>query len=102
VLRELIVDGSDFKPHIVLAATHDGELVDLLGDSYSACHFGDAIGPNGLTFDYHLLRGPATTRNAITLLQLQGAPEGLVNRAMARATALDHELRVISSERREA
>jgi hypothetical protein len=96
VLRELIVDGSDFN--IVLAATHDGELVDLLRDRYSAYHFGDAIGPNGLTFDYHLLPGPATTRNAITLLQLQGAPESLVNRALARAAALDHERRTISSE----
>jgi hypothetical protein len=101
VLRELIVDGRDFKPHIVLAATHDGELVDLLRDRYAADHFGDAIGPNGLTFDYHLLPGPATTRNAITLLQLQGAPESLVNRALARAAALDHERRAISSEPRE-
>jgi DNA mismatch repair ATPase MutS len=96
VLRELIVDSSDLN--IVLAATHDGELVDLLRDRYSAYHFGDAIGPHGLTFDYHLLPGPATTRNAITLLQLQGAPESLVNRALARAAALDHERRPIQSE----
>ena len=91
VLRELIGDGNDLKPHIVVAATHDGELVDLVKDRYAAYHFGDAIGPNGLMFDYHLLFGPATTRNAITLLQLQGAPESLVNRALARAAALDHE-----------
>jgi DNA mismatch repair ATPase MutS len=87
VLTELLVDATDVRPHIVLAATHDGELVDLLRGSYAAYHFGDAIGPNGLTFDYHLLPGPATTRNAITLLQLQGAPESLVNRALARAGA---------------
>jgi hypothetical protein len=98
VLIELVVDGSDVKPHIVLAATHDGELVDLLRDRYAAFHFGDAIGPNGLTFDYHLLPGPATTRNAITLLQLQGAPESLVNRALTRAAELDCERKAISSE----
>jgi hypothetical protein len=98
VLIELTVDGSNMKPHIVLAATHDGELVDLLRDRYAAYHFGDAIGPNGLTFDYHLLPGPATTRNAITLLQLQGAPESLVNRALTRAAELDHKRRAISSE----
>ena len=98
VLRELILDGSSAKPHIVIAATHDGELVDLLHDCYSAYHFGDAIGPHGLTFDSHLLPGPATTRNAITLLQLQGAPESLVNRALARAAALDQERRAILSE----
>ena len=31
------------KPHVVLAATHDGELVDLLSDVYAAYHFGDAV-----------------------------------------------------------
>jgi SAM-dependent methyltransferase len=34
----LIVDGSYFKPHIVLAATHDGELVALLRDSRGIRH----------------------------------------------------------------
>lgn len=71
VLRELISDGKDFKPHIAIAATHDGELVDLLNDRYSPYHFGDAIGQNGLVFDYHLVPGPTTSRNAITLLQRQ-------------------------------
>jgi DNA mismatch repair ATPase MutS len=89
VLRELIGLGNHL-PHVAIAATHDGELVDLLRGCYAVYHFGDAIGPNGLTFDYHLTPGPATTRNAITLLQLQGAPEALVNRALARAAALDH------------
>jgi len=91
VLNELVVDGKGFKPHIVLAATHDGELVDLLRDSYASYHFGDSIGPQGLIFDYRLASGPATTRNAITLLQLQGAPESLVNRALSRAAELDRE-----------
>jgi DNA mismatch repair ATPase MutS len=102
VLRELIGDGNDLKPHIVVAATHDGELVDLVKDRYAAYHFGDAIGPNGLMFDYHLLSGPATTRNAITLLQLQGAPESLVNHALARAAALDHERKAALDHERKA
>ncbi len=79
------------KPHVVLAATHDGELVDLLRDSYTVCHFGDAVGPDGLTFDYRLTPGPATSRNAIALLELSGAPEALVKRALARAAALDRQ-----------
>ena len=86
VLRTLIAGG---KPHVVLAATHDGELVDLLAGSYAVCHFGDAVGPEGLVFDYQLAAGPATSRNAIALLELNGAPESLVRRALARAAALD-------------
>ena len=81
------------KRHVVLAATHDGELVDLLRDSYDVCHFGDAVGPDGLVFDYHLTPGPATSRNAIALLELNGAPESVVTRALLRAAALDRQRR---------
>jgi hypothetical protein len=86
VLDALVSRG---KPHVVLAATHDGELVDLLHDTYSVCHFGDVVGPEGLEFNYQLAAGPATSRNAIALLELNGAPESLVQRALARAAALD-------------
>jgi hypothetical protein len=86
VLDALVADG---RPHIALAATHDGELVDLLKDHYVVYHLGDAVGPDGLVFDYRLTAGPATSRNAITLLRLNGAPESLVTQALARAAALD-------------
>jgi DNA mismatch repair ATPase MutS len=72
----------------VLAATHDGELVDLLDHDYVVCHLGDAVGPNGLVFDYRLLPGPATSRNAITLLKLNGAPKSVVSRALELAARL--------------
>lgn len=48
VLRILLERG----PHVVVAATHDLELVDLLRDVYGACRFGDEISANALTFDY--------------------------------------------------
>ena len=86
VLRTLLQQN---HPHVVLAATHDGELVELLHDTYVVFHLGDAIGPDGLSFDYHLTPGPATSRNAIALLKLNGAPESLVTHAMSRAAELD-------------
>lgn len=85
VLAELLRE----PRHFVIAATHDGELVDLLRDRYAACHFGDALGAEGLEFTYRMMKGPATTRNAIALLRLHGAPESLVTRAFARAAVLD-------------
>jgi hypothetical protein len=88
VLRELIVDGTRFKRHIVLAATHDGELVELLHDAYAAVHFSDALGADGLVFEYRLRQGPTTTRNAIALLGMRGAPATLMARALATAAAL--------------
>ena len=89
VLRELIEGPA--KPHMALAATHDGELVDLLPETYLAQHFADSIGSDGLGFDYQLRPGPATTRNAIALLQLHGAPDRLVNRARTCAEGLDRQ-----------
>lgn len=82
-----LVDGG--RPHVVLAATHDGELVELLRHEYQVCHFGDHLGTDGLTFDYQLLMGPATSRNAIALLRLGGAPASLVERATSLAADLD-------------
>ena len=90
VLREL-VEGGGAKRHVVLAATHDGELVDLLPDRFDAVHFGDDVGDDGIVFSYKLQPGRATTRNAIALLKQKGAPERLVRDAMSCAEALDQE-----------
>jgi hypothetical protein len=88
VLIELVSDG---KPHMVVAATHDNELVDLLAGLYAPFHFGDALTDDTLTFDYHLRAGRATSRNAIALLRLNGAPPALVERALASAAELDRQ-----------
>ncbi|MEP6915735.1 MAG: hypothetical protein ABJC89_08810, partial [Acidobacteriota bacterium] len=89
VLVELVSDAAGLKPHVVLTATHDAELVDLLDGRYVPYHLEDRLGPDGIVFDYRLRPGPATTRNAIELLRLLDAPERLVFRALARAAALD-------------
>ncbi len=91
VLGELLRQGSVTKPHVVLAATHDGELVDLLPEVFAAYHFGDEVGTDGLVFDHRLRPGPATSRNAIALLRLHGAPDALVARALACAGDLDRQ-----------
>ena len=91
VLHELLVGAPDAtKPHVVLAATHDGELVDL-AEAFDAYHFGDSIGPDGLIFDHRLQRGPAVTRNAIALLRLHGAPQTLLTQAVTTAEMLDRQ-----------
>ena len=91
VLRELLEGEGAATLHLAIAATHDAELVDLLQDRYAAHHFSDALGGNGLLFDYRLRAGAASTRNAIALLRLHGAPERLIARALACAEILDRE-----------
>jgi hypothetical protein len=91
VLKDLIEDAEGRKRHVVLAATHDGELVDLLKDTYASYHFTDSLGAEGLVFEHRLEPGPARSRNAIALLRLNGAPETIVEEALARAVALDRQ-----------
>lgn len=88
VLRELIASAGPAR-HVAMAATHDGELVDLLADRFTAVHFGDDLGADGLHFDHRLKPGRATTRNAIALLRLHGAPARLLEDAESCASTLD-------------
>jgi DNA mismatch repair ATPase MutS len=44
-----------------------------------------------LIFDHRLQYGPATTRNAIALLRLHGAPQTLVTQAVSTAEMLDRQ-----------
>jgi DNA mismatch repair ATPase MutS len=89
VLEELLGASSVSKAHVVVAATHDHELVELTSDLFDPYHFGDEIGREGLQFDHRLRPGPATTRNAIALLRLHGAPDSLLDVAAATAAELD-------------
>lgn len=68
---------------IVLVATHDIEVIALLGDAYTSHHFREEISGDAITFDYHIHPGPASTRNAIALLEVMGYPSELVAHALA-------------------
>ena len=84
VLAELVShdqEGRTGLPHIVIAATHDRELVDLLRGVYVSHHFSDTVGSDGLSFDYRLREGAARSWNAIALLEICGAPPRVVRRA---------------------
>ena len=70
-------------PHIVLAATHDIELAELLrGDGYELHHFREEVSGGELVFDYRLHGGPLTTRNAIRILELYDYPPELIAEAL--------------------
>lgn len=70
---------------LVLAATHDTELCDLLGGTFRLFHFEERLGDEGMLFDYRLRPGKANTRNAIALLCSMGFPEELAARAHRQA-----------------
>lgn len=64
---------------LVFAATHDIELTDILDmENY---HFEENINDNDISFSYKLLKGKATTRNAITLLDYLNFDKSIIEEA---------------------
>lgn len=73
------------KRHLALVTTHDLELQELLGDSYTMFHFREQVLDGQCVFDYRLHPGPAKARNAIRLLGVCGYPESITREALALA-----------------
>jgi DNA mismatch repair ATPase MutS len=67
---------------IVVVATHDIEVLDLLNDAYAARHFREQIENDALTFDYRIQDGRSSTRNAIALLKFMRYPDDVVADAL--------------------
>lgn len=84
VLRYLISDCD-----LVLAATHDLELAEMLKDRYRPVHFAEDLGEEGLSFDYRLRPGVTTGRTAIDLLGHVGYPKEVVLEARRLVAGLE-------------
>lgn len=70
---------------ICFAATHDIELTELLKDDYENYHFEEEIIDGDIVFNYKLLQGKATTRNAIRLLEIMGYDDEIIGLATRQA-----------------
>jgi hypothetical protein len=73
---------------LVVAATHDRELCELLEDCFTLGFFTEAVEGDDVIFDYRLRPGVLQTTNAIALLERAGFPAELV--AEARRLASEH------------
>ncbi|GFH41507.1 DNA mismatch repair protein MutS [Lactococcus hodotermopsidis] len=81
---------SKHKQTLAFVATHDIELTEILSENCENVHFEEQVTKeNGVTFDYSLRQGPATTRNAIELLQVLQYPKEIVLEAKVMAKFFD-------------
>ncbi|WP_179396213.1 MutS-related protein [Lacticaseibacillus absianus] len=74
---------------LAMVATHDGELTRILGPAATNWHFQETVDAHGVTFDYQLHQGPATSHNAIALLATLDYPKAII--AQAHKLAADFE-----------
>jgi hypothetical protein len=70
-------------PNFFLLATHEQQLTGLADklDGAENRHFQENLSAEGLVYDYRLRPGPAVTRNALRVLQREGYPRALLDRA---------------------
>lgn len=73
------------KNIICFAATHDIEMTELLKNDYDNYHFEEDIRDGDVFFNYKLMQGKATTRNAIKLLEIMGYDERIIDKAARQA-----------------
>lgn len=69
------------KNALCFAATHDIELTNILEEYYSNYHFTEEVKDDDVLFSYKLLKGRATSRNAIKLLNVIGFDKEIVKNA---------------------
>ena len=78
--------------HVVcFAATHDIELSQILKDVYENYHFEEEVTGQDVRFNYMLKPGNASSRNAITLLEMLGYDKSIVKDARAEAGVFETE-----------
>lgn len=70
---------------LCFAATHDGELTQLLEPWYENGHFSEEIVDGDVLFSYRLKPGRSDSRNALRLLELMGYEEDVLRDARAMA-----------------
>ena len=69
------------KNNIVMVATHDIELSEMLKTEYELYHFTEIMENDKLNFDHKIKSGQLKTRNAIKLLELSNYPLDIINEA---------------------
>jgi hypothetical protein len=75
---EALIRGTGF----FLVATHDRQVTSLADDRVvSNHHFQETLADDVLSFDFRIRSGPATVRNAIRVLEVEGYPDGVVEAA---------------------
>lgn len=74
---------------LCMAATHDIELTKILEASYHNWHFREEMEDGRISFTFTLHDGPATSRNAISLLEQMGFEAEVISKARSRAADFD-------------
>lgn len=74
---------------VVIVATHDLEITEMVDKTYKYYYFSEDISQEGLKFDFTIKEGVSKNRNAVKLMKYLGYPEEIVNRTTKRVSGED-------------
>lgn len=69
---------------VVIVATHDLELVDLVGNEYKYYYFTENISETELKFDYKIREGVSKNKNAVKIMKYLGYPDEIIEKTNSR------------------
>ena len=80
-LAKAILNYLNNTDNIVIASSHDLELIDLLPSQFDMFYFSETIQDDVLLFDHSIKPGFLKTTNAIKMVELEGFPKSIVDEA---------------------
>lgn len=84
-LAKAILNYLNNTDNIVIASSHDLELIDLLSSQFDMFYFSETIQDDVLFFDHTIKPGFLKTTNAIKMVALEGFPKSIVDEAYEMA-----------------
>lgn len=73
---------------IVIVATHDLEITEMVKGAYKYYYFSEDISQEGLKFDFVIKEGVSKNRNAVKLMRYLGYPDEIVDRTTERVSGI--------------
>lgn len=73
---------------LVIVATHDLEITEMVKGVYEYYYFSEDISQAGLNFDYKIKEGVSKNRNAVKLMNYLGYPKEIIDKTTVRVSSL--------------
>ena len=80
-LAKAVLDYLNHNDNLVIASSHDLELINLLSKDFERFYFTETIRANSLNFDHTIKPGALKTTNAIKIIEIEGYPTSVIEEA---------------------
>jgi DNA mismatch repair ATPase MutS len=80
-LAKAVLEFLNNNDNIVIASSHDLELIDLISKDFELYYFTETIKDNYLNFDHTIKSGFLKTTNAIKIIEIENYPQTIINDA---------------------